>query len=365
GLYLFSGLEPADYCVGFSELPAGYIVSPKDAGGDDEKDSDADNSSGLKTKRTTLTAGENDLSWDMGIYNGKASIGNRVWIDANRNGAQDGSEGGIKNVTAVLYKSDCHTELNTTKTDASGNYLFSNLDAGDYCIGFRDIPVGYGITEKNKSGVDDASDSDIDPNTKVAVSTTLDAGENDISWDMGIYKLAKIGDKVWYDDNKDGLQSRGENGVAGVRVKLLKNCTTEVSSTTTDANGLYLFNNVEPDNYCLEFSNLPADYMVTTKDIGANANDDIDSDVDSKTFKTSQITLNSGEDNRSLDMGIYSNKATIGDRVWYDTNKNGIQDAGESGVSNVKINLYQSDCNTTVAGVSPVVTDTNGNYRFE
>jgi uncharacterized repeat protein (TIGR01451 family) len=60
---------------------------------------------------------------------------------------------------------------------------------------------------------------------------------------------------------------------------------------------------------------------------------------------------------------------TIGDRVWNDTNGNGIQDAGEAGIGNVTIDLYWDlNDNGKIDAGEPVLetktTDANGAYDF-
>jgi len=65
GMYNFTGLEPGDYYLEFV-APEGYAFSPKDSGGDDTIDSDAD-STGL-TDVTTLGPGEEDRTRDCGLY---------------------------------------------------------------------------------------------------------------------------------------------------------------------------------------------------------------------------------------------------------------------------------------------------------
>ncbi len=66
GYYLFDNLVPGNYNVHFI-VPAGYIFSANDQGGDDTRDSDADINTGM-TICTTLEAGETDLTWDAGLY---------------------------------------------------------------------------------------------------------------------------------------------------------------------------------------------------------------------------------------------------------------------------------------------------------
>ncbi|MFC1938447.1 SdrD B-like domain-containing protein [Chloroflexota bacterium] len=57
---------PGDYYVEFN-IPLGYLFSPQDQGGDNAIDSDADTTTG-KTTETTLDSGENDTTWDAGMY---------------------------------------------------------------------------------------------------------------------------------------------------------------------------------------------------------------------------------------------------------------------------------------------------------
>jgi len=65
GSYEFGGLAPGDYRIEVSLL-AGHAFAPADQGSDDAADSDADPATG-RTIVTTLTAGEQDLTWDAGI----------------------------------------------------------------------------------------------------------------------------------------------------------------------------------------------------------------------------------------------------------------------------------------------------------
>jgi len=59
---------------------------------------------------------------------------------------------------------------------------------------------------------------------------------------------------------------------------------------------------------------------------------------------------------------------SVGDRVWLDADRNGLQDAGEKGIAGVVLRLTGPDGApvTGVGGsaVGPVTTDANGNYAF-
>jgi hypothetical protein len=135
------------------------------------------------------------------------SIGNYVWHDVNGNGLQDDdfqddANAGIANVTVNLYNST-HTYTRTTQTAPSGYYIFNNLEPGDYYVEFV-LPTGYEFSPPDQGG--DDVDSDADPTTGKTITTTLEAGESDLSWDAGLH-LCAIGDRVWHDESGNGDQN--------------------------------------------------------------------------------------------------------------------------------------------------------------
>ena len=68
----------------------------------------------------------------------------------------------------------------------------------------------------------------------------------------------------------------------------------------------------------------------------ANSGQDIT--VDSNGITTTGVI--NGADNLTIDSGFYKTpKYSVGDYVWEDTNKDGIQDDNEKGISNVKVTL--------------------------
>jgi len=349
GNYLFSGLTPGDYAVQVV-APTGYSFSAKDQGTNDAVDSDVDTATG-KTVLTTLVSGENDLSWDAGLYLSKARIGDLVWEDKNYNGLQDAGEAGIANVTVNLQNSSS-VVVQTTTTDANGNYFF-DVDAGSYKVQVVN-PTGYFVSKANQ-GTNDSIDSDIG-STGVTGLYTVTAGQQNLTVDAGLFRKASIGDKVWVDANANGVQDTGEVGLSGVTVKLLDTAGTVLTTTTTNASGNYLFSNRLPGDYAVQVV-APTGYTITGKDLGGN--DATDSDFDPTTGKTITTTLVSGENDLSWDAGVYK-VASIGDRVWNDANKNGIQDTGEVGISGVTVNLL----NAAGAVVSTTTTNTTGNYLF-
>ena len=73
---------------------------------------------------------------------------------------------------------------------------------------------------------------------------------------------------------------------------------------------------------------------------------------------TSALTLGNGEDNEDQDFG-YDADSILGDFVWWDLDRDGVQDPGEPGIAGVEI---------TATGpnglVLTTITDADGFYSF-
>ncbi len=417
GNYLFTNLSASTtgtaatyYNVQFSNIPPGFSFTAQTntqnaagtatgtTGGSTAANGNDANVLG-KTGSFSLTADNLDVDAGIkqGTASGKGSLGNKVWIDLTGGtpNVQDANEPGVANVTVKLYK-DANgdgiisgaelTATATTTTNALGEYIFDNLDAGTYQVGFSTLPASYTLVTKD-AGTDDNLDSDGNPlNTSVAGNTAaagtsftglipLAQGEDNLSVDLGLTPPAStntLGNKVWWDNGAGGgtagnnLQEAGEPGVQGVVVTLYNNLGTAIATTTTDANGLYLFTGLANGTYSVGFSNLPAGFDFVTKETNVATVDIAGSDADIVSGRTATVTLNfaaggTQRDNRSLDAGILSTRAALGDKVFDDLNGDGVQDANEPGVPGVTVTLYAADGITVV---SSAVTDQNGKYLF-
>jgi hypothetical protein len=369
GYYIFTNLDAGSYVVGFSGLPAGYVFATKNAGANafDELDSDADGVTG-KTDPITLIAGEVNMTVDAGARNPVAasSIGDFVWNDLNNDGIQNAGEPGMEGISVTLLNSTGVAIKNTT-TNASGKYLFTDLAAGTYSVVFGNLPVGFSATTKNAAGSNNTNNSDPGINSLTTDAIVLPANTNDPNWDMGIITTtrASVGDFVWNDINMNGKQDLGEPGIAGVTVTLYDNNNVPVSRTVTDATGFYLFSNLLPGTYSVGFGTIPAGSGFTVKNAAGTtiAND---SDPDQATGKTAQFTLVAGQSNRDMDAGLVMLLAAVGDYVWNDANRDGLQDATEPGVAGITATLYSSTDNTIGNGddiaVASAVTNAKGFY---
>lgn len=356
GKYEFDGLMPGSYKVQFDAI-GGYTRTTQSAGSDRAKDSDADATSGL-TATFTLNAGDHRTDIDAG-YKGSLMLGDRVWFDANANGIQDDGENGIKNVTVHLLKADGTPVLDSSGnpvidvTDENGNYLFTDLLPGNYRVKV-DAPSGYTFTGR-QAGNDVNVDSDVDGSGRTDVVALT---QDNLSVDAGLYGTLCLGDRVWKDLDKDGLQDSCEPGIPGVKVHLIDAGGTDILDTVTDKNGYYKFQNLVPGDYTVQFD-APDGYGFTklTSDTRYRASD---SNADPATGKAA-VTLVSND--ATVDAGLIG-ALKIGDTVWLDCDGDGIfdSDQGEKGLKNVRVYLYANgNYNNAIAST---VTDANGHYLF-
>lgn len=122
---------------------------------------------------------------------------------------------------------------------------------------------------------------------------------------------SSIGDYVWLDEDRDGLNDEGEPPVEGMPVSLsgtdhLGNTITR--TTTTDASGNYLFDNLPSGEYTVTFDKAWADeryYAFTTPDVGD------DPTINSKPAPASgvapTVTLAPNTDILDVDAGLVFN----------------------------------------------------------
>jgi len=225
-----------------------------------------------------------------------ATIGDTVYEDTNGNGVQDAGEPGIPNVTVYLAKPGrdgiCGTADDvlfvSDVTDANGNYLFTDLVEFTFCVDPDEdtVPEGYMLTTNN------------DPQ-----AVPLKKDENFLDADFG-YKPPRLtlGDRVWYDQDQDGIQDSNEPGYNGVTVDLYDNATCSgapIASTTTMAgpagfgDGYYTFTNLPAGDYCLQFGNIPAGWSISPADQGADDTADCDANGSAQIPKTTSCASTS------------------------------------------------------------------------
>ena len=135
-----------------------------------------------------------------------------------------------------------------------------------------------------KSGPGDAGELGVAALAAATINRTIDAG---------IVTSVSIGDFVWFDTDRDGVQDSGESPVEGVVVNLIDpGDGSVVATTTTDADGFYSFTGLIPSTeYTVEFV-APSGSSFTGVDAGGD--DGADSDADPVSGRVSVTTPANG-----------------------------------------------------------------------
>ncbi len=352
GYYLFDNLTEGYYYVKalIDDVKTTTYINKGNDGSDDNDFTDAYQEDA--TSLFYLGISQDTVHVDLGVTD-EVQIGDYVWEDLNFNGLQDADEPGLSGVEIKVIDLFGNI-IKTTTSDVNGKYFFKNIPIGLFDVSFKKL-AGYSATLQNTG--DGTNDSDVGEDCNTGLRS-FSAGMH-LEMDAGLVKNGIIGDRVWVDFNADGIQDIGEPGKDSVVVKLLKPNGTLVATTKTFTElgqpGKYSFKNVSPGNYCIHVV-IPTPFKATI--VGA-ADEDLNSDID-EVGKTATFTLLPSENKNNIDGGLYL-PACLGNRVWFDENKNGIQDADENGVPNITVELYQS--NGTLVNVA--ATDINGSYIFQ
>jgi hypothetical protein len=174
-----------------------------------------------------------------------------------------------------------------------------------------------------------------------------------------------VGGRAWKDVNGDGIRGSGETDVySGLTVKLLSCSAVALASTTSNSQGIYLFEGLGAGSYRLLIS-MPPQTNFSPAFVGSRG--DLDSNISQWPGQTACMSLVDGNRRLAVDAGLIptappvdSNLGTIGDYVWFDANRNGIQNSAESGMPNVVIRV--ADCEENL--LKTVRTGNSGSYQF-
>ena len=455
GLYLFDTLVPGNYLVeldatnfaagglleGFTSSTGspGNLVGPyegaatpdPDTGGASAPDNDDNGTTqvggSVQSRLVTLASGtepvgenpDNDtttldgnenLTVDFGVFL-PASIGDYIWRDADRNGAQGAGEQGVDGATVRLY--DGITLLATTLTGDDPNtvgtqqgfYHFPNLEAGKTYIVRLNNPAdfapggtlfGYVLTGPNLGNDSSDSDATLEGGFPRISAITGVAGTDTPTYDAGFYPTAALGDYVWLDADADGVQDVGETGIDGVTVRLYNGAALVATTTTGDdpntpgiQQGFYRFDDLEPTTTYTIKLDTAADYTaggplfgyaLSVQDSGGNDTADSDAEFNNgSAVITSAPTGTAGSYTPTYDIGFFS-AASLGDYVWLDADADGVQDASELGIDGVTVRLFTTNGADGISGNAddalPVATAITGDdsatvgteqgfYRFD
>ena len=402
GYYFFDNLTKGRYVVEFDITSLrndlglyqyGFTTANQGAGDHPETaDSDAKNAVDgndriMRTDVIPLDYQQTDLTWDAGLVYYSA-LGGYAYDDRNYNDVQDLGiplTGTKVSLYRVIDNVREEQPIATAVVDENGEYLFEYLLEGEYQVLFE-YPEGYQAVLPNIGG-DDALDSDVfetapDLNSGYTQTIRLPANSISLHNDGGARLYGAIGDYVWLDANKNGIQDAGEEPVQNVTVYLQmreggSSIWKKVDTTTTNEKGYYVFESLKggPDVDCQYrvCFDLPGGSVITVPFAGTDRAADSNVQgfyLDGWGYPSDVISIGYGQRDMTIDAGIVVTSGSVGDYVWLDTNRNGIQDEEDTGLEGIRVVLEYSpsgDVSDDTQWIQAGETTTNekGYYRFD
>jgi len=279
----------------------------------------------------TLNPGQNVSGLSLGIASLPVSISGNVFNDADADGTNGGSDTPAVGQTVYLDLNNNGTldsgEPSTT-TDNNGAYSFTDLPADTYHVRGV-VPAGY--TQSTAS---------IDP--------TLTPGEAASGLNLGIAPLpGSIGGNVFTDNDADGVNNNSDAPAVSQTVYLDTNNNGTLdsgeTSTSTDSNGNFAFNNVKAGDYHVRVV-LPSGYSQSTTPL--------------------DLTVNPGQAQSGLSVGIAPLPGSIGGVAFNDADADGTNTAGDTPAAGATVFLDANNNGSLDAGETSTTTGSDGSFNF-
>lgn len=325
GFYLFDGLNAGSYIVGVTPPIPASGPGWKSSNGIGEEltpNSNGDNNDngitlvGAETRSGFITVSigaepvlenpsndaskpdfNSNLTLDFGFYQPLKIAGN-VYDDQNGPANVDGLP--INNPSsAPLYASLVNlsgTVLAVDPVNPNGTYEFNDVNPNtaykvvlSTTAGVINTPaptpvLPFGWENVSEDCCDNTgNDGTTDGEVAVVVATSDLNNAN-----FGIRQPMSLGNTVWNDLNQNGLRDNGEGGIMGATVNLYEDGNTDgapdgaaiATTTTTGANGFYLFDGLNPGSYIVGVTPPPSSGTAYISYTGANeeANPNANSD---------------------------------------------------------------------------------------
>ena len=348
GSYLIDFVRTGEYTVRIT-LPDGMIFTCEG-----ESAVAALDSAVGATKAFTLAMGEGVSALHAGAIV-PASVGGRIYVDANENGLEDIEEAGLSGVMMTLMQGG--TVVATCQSDENGEYQFSTVRPGVYRVRAT-LPQDVLFAQDSVLTL-----ADPDAVEGETAAFELAMGERTDMEPVGTVLAASIHGRAWSDENADGRMDAAEPALSGTVAELLsvdeQGYAAVVASAAVDASGAYAFDLLRSGSYAVRFT-LPEETLFA--DCLGEADTSSVPVVSGQTGVTQTMTLAMGEKLLTVNVGGILPGA-IGDSIWLDLNGNGLQDYREPLVPGISLSLLRVE-NGAMQEIASTKSDEYGYYRF-
>jgi parallel beta-helix repeat protein len=258
-------------------------------------------------------------------------------------------------VVQVVWAGTNYTSLSSFVTargqEAHGlqaDPLWVSASTGDF-----HLRSGSPAIDSANSGANGQPGSDLEGRSRLNDPATTNSGTGTVLYaDRGAYEFQTptitFSGQGFQDVNGDALKSGGDSGLAGRVVFLDSNgngvLDSGEASTTSDSSGNYLFTGLDAGTYQVA-TVVPTGWTQTTASPG------------SISASASGVYVN------AVNFGSFQ-KVSVSGRVFQDSNGDGSQQTGESGLSGRTVYLDANNNGALDTGEATATTATNGNYTF-
>lgn len=332
GSYFFDGVMPGKYTLSY-HLPEHCEMAQVAKGGN-------------TVKHTALITDGEPFSIKMGDAHtmplaGAVTLGSfagGVFHDANANGLCDPGESPLAGTSLSLTASGSK-DVFEALTEADGAFMLSGLRPDDYTLTIE-LPDGYIFSRE--LGVDELRFENV---SREKMGCPWDALTNRTEKAIGAVQPGSISGVIWMDEDRSSTRGETEWIMEGLTLLLISEEDGAVVDTVSSYAGGFLFENVRPGAYTVQFSlpnqSEPANDPTSTFALSGGL------------MQHKGVMVAEAETVRHLTTGLVS-RTSIGGSLWLD-------EAGQrSPVSGVSVSLLQDG-----QVLKTIVTAEDGGYRFD
>ncbi len=350
----------------------------------------------VKSKIVGVNGSDDLTSLDFGYkVNGSGEVRGLIYFDGNANGLRNNSEQNLPGIEvwleADLNGDDIFGHVRSTVTTAEGVLSFKDLPDGQYRVSINTLDENLPLDQYGAASILTTSEKITTQVTdgKIVSVNDVSCGACPVeSLAFGVTYPGSLESFVFFDANANGTMDWNENGIPGITLYLCDALTgpcgasNALDTVVTDAAGLYLFSGLTASNYtvAVDVATLPSGVVLTTDPTtdGIPCYTPLDPADPNYDFLLSEcdnaspnLSINLGTQARSANFGFQPG-GVVGYVVWRDINVNGVVEANEPGIPQLRMRITNQDSvfingNSYPAGtyVDTIYTDFDGNYTFE
>ena len=350
GVYLLDQVRPDTYQLAFT-CPDGWMFTRYSSTGGERRSIITTEGKRTASKKITLDPGDALDLQHVGMMQ-EATIEGMAFLDANYNGLYDEGEAPLAGVDVEIYKPN-GDQIGSAVSAEDGTFRLTSLRPNDYRLRVILPDDGSTFTTtvdasvtgnwlKARSG---RRENSVDPLT-VALGETKQVV-------VGAIYPGSITGTCYLDDNFSATLDDNEKVVSGLTVTLLDAQGNEVDKAKSNSKGVYTFENLTPGTYQLSMQ-AKSGYAFTC--LGEH---NVMLNLSGGAGQSEPFFLALGENLQQMDAGMILPGVVQGS-VFADSNDNGLQDEGETGLADAVVQLMSEE-----GEVFQATLDETGSYCFD